>query len=239
MKNLVLGSLFAALASQAAGCVITSGSDDAVITASWSIQNVDGTQTGCPPTFNTAAVYSQPVNSLLQPVGSPIIDLFDCADGIGNTAPLPPDIYQVWVEITTGSGGQVYAKSLSAIVDVIDSDKTIATSILNDGGYFLLTWDLVDGVTNAPMECSDDPAIDGVGVLSTSVSNANNAFDDRFNCEDHYGVTGGLLQGAYTVEVAAINTAGASLGSAPVLTNRVIDGQNQVTDLGNIIIPVD
>ena len=238
MKSLVLGSLFAAVVSQAAGCVISSD-DDAVITATWRFENAaSGTETGCPSGFDTAAVYSQPVNSLNQPVGSPIIDLFDCVDGIGSTAPLPPDVYQVWVEITSGSGGSVYAQSVSAIVDVVSSDKTFNATILNDGGYFALSWELFDAQTNAPLECSTAGS-QGVSVLSTSVANQSSFVDDVFTCEDHYGVTGGLLAGAYTVAVSALGAGDASIGQAPVLTNKLIGVQNDVTDLGTINIPIE
>ena len=76
-------------------------------------------------------------------------------------------------------------------------------------------------------------------MISTSVANANNFFDDKFNCEDHYGATGGLLAGAYTVDVDLLGPGDASIGSIQPLVNRTIGTQNQFTDLGNITIPVD
>lgn len=241
MKKLVLGSLVAVLASQAAGCIITTADEDAVITANWSLkQQSTGQIITCPPGTTTAAVYSQPVDGANNPIGSPIIDLFDCDDNSGRTAPLPPDVYQVWVSLTSEGGGSVYATSLSAIVDVIDTDKTFTTTLLNDGGYFQLTWDLVDSQTSAPLTCATALA-DGVGVVSTLVSNPQSFVDDKFTCEDHYGITGGLLQGTYTVAVDAFQdgAGGGAIGPATTLSNKVIGPRNAVTNLGNVQIGID
>ena len=240
----------AVLASQAAGCIITSGGEeDAVITANWSIKSAATNQTlNCPPNITTAAVYSQAVNGANQPVGTPIIDLFDCDDNSGQTAPLPPDVYQVWVELTSEGGGQVYAASTkwpagiddldrNDIIDVRDVDKAFTTTLLEDGGYFALSWDLVDAQTNAPITCADALS-DGVSVISTSVSNPNSFVDDVFNCEAGFGITGGMLQGTYTVQVAALEDE-QSIGDAPTLTNKTIRNANQITDLGLVQIPVE
>ena len=225
------------------GCTAcTIDATPALLTANWSLRNVaTNSATSCPTGFPTAAIYSQPVNSSNQPVGQPVIDLFDCAAMTGVTAPLDPGVYQVWVAITNDAGTQTYAQSLSAIVDLTDSDKTFTAAILNDGGYFSLTWDLVDAANgNAPLTCSQVTGLDGVGVVSTSVANQNNFFDDKFTCDNHYGVTGGLLAGAYTVAVDAFEDGQGSIGGPVVLSgNRTILDTNRVTDLGNVIIPIN
>src|SRR5690606_40270428 len=107
MKNLVLASLIALAASQAAGCIITTSGDDdpggpvcpletGNITANWQIKSAaTGTVLGCPAGYHTAALYSQAVNADGTPVGSPIVDLFDCECGTGTTA-LTPGLYQMW-----------------------------------------------------------------------------------------------------------------------------------------------
>lgn len=252
MKKLVLGSLMAVLVSQAAGCIITSGGgdDDATITANWTLRNLASNQAiPCPPGTTTAAVYSQAVNASNQPVGSAIIDLFDCDDNTGRTAPLPPDVYQVWVELTSEGGGSVYASSTkwpaglpdadrNDIVDVRDVDQSISATLLEDGGYFALSWDLVDSQTTAPLTCAEALA-DGVGVISTSASNSSMFTDDKFNCEAGFGITGGLLQGAYQVSIDAFEDGAGGLGTPVVLTNETIRGQNDITDLGLVMIPID
>jgi hypothetical protein len=238
MKKLVLSSLMTLLVSQAAGCIITSGEEDATILAQWSLKQQASNQIiTCPPNITTAAVYSQEVDTSYRPIGQPIIDLYDCNDNSGRTAALAPSVYQVWVELTSEGGGTVHARSLSAFVDVIDEDKTFTTTLLNDGGYFQLDWSLVNSNTNAPMSCAEAAAT-GVGVISTLVSNQSTFKDDKFTCEDGTGITGGLLGGTYTVAVDAFD-AGGSISPAPVnLTNKVIGDRNQVTDLGAVTIPV-
>jgi hypothetical protein len=128
-------------------------------------------------------------------------------------------------------------------VDVIDVDKTFRTQLLADGGYFQFDWDLRDSGTNAPITCADVPK---VAILSTSVTNANNSFDDRFDCMDGisasgegFGMTGGLLQGAYTLDVSAITATGQGLGPPTRLLNQQIGSPNKVTDLGTVMIRVD
>ena len=246
MKKLVLLVTTALIAMSATGCIISSGDDsgddvgeEATITAKWSIKNLASNNNNlpCPPGINTAALYSQALDNNNEPVGSPQIDLFTCSDFQGAAA-IEPDVYQSWVEFTTGSGGSVYAKSLSAIVDVVQSDKTFETTILEDGGYFELSWDLVDSITRAPLTCAQAGS-NGVSSLATEVNNGSNSKDDVFPCEDHYGVTGGLKMGTYTVDVEAIDSTEEPLGDNPTLLNKIIVDKNGVTDLGNLQIPVD
>lgn len=235
MKKLVLSSLMTVLVSQAAGCVISSGEEDALITAQWDLRSLAmNASIAYPPGVTTAAVYSQPVDANFRPVGSPIIDLFDVEDDAGTTAPLPPDVYQVWVELTSEGGSNVHARSLSAFVDVIDEDKTFTTSIFEDGGYFQLSWNLVDA-GGAPASCAET---NGIGVLST-LTGPNTFRDDKFDCEDGGGITAGLLAGTYTVEVTALGADDGSIGRAPLMSGEVIMDRNQVEDLGTTTITLD
>ena len=246
MKKLVLGSLMAVVVSQAAGCIITSdsGSNYAIINAQWSLKTTAGAKLSCPPGTTTAAVYSQAVDTSFRLVGSPFIDLYDCNAGVGNTAPLPPDVYQEWVELTSQGGGNVYATSTSLneasptddyFVNVLDVDQTFKTTLLEDGGYFQFDWDLRNAA-NQPINCN---GVAKVAILSTSVTNANNSFDDRFPCDKQYGLTGGLLNGGYTLEVSATNAAGQGLGPKTEILNRPIAPKNKVTDLGVVMVRVD
>ncbi|CAN5922308.1 hypothetical protein BH11MYX3_BH11MYX3_03420 [soil metagenome] len=248
MKKLVLGSLVVAVASQAAGCVASSGGDEyALINAQGDLQTTAGASIPCPPGTTTAAVYAQAVDTNYRLVGQPYIDLYDCNAHAGVSDPLPPDVYQAWVELTSEGGGSVYATSTSLneasptdeyFVNVLDVDQPFKTTILSDGCYFQFDWDLRDSATNAPLTCTTG-AVTKVAILSTSVTNANNSFDDRFPCEKQYGLSGGLLQGAYTVEVSATNAAGQGLGPQTEFLNKTIAGPNKVTDLGTVMVKVD
>ncbi|MEO8698113.1 MAG: hypothetical protein ABI658_31745 [Acidimicrobiales bacterium] len=252
MKKLVLGSLMAVLVSQAAGCIITTdgGEDYALINVEWDLKTapVTTSQPGhtipCPPGTTTAAVYAQAVDTSFRLVGSPFIDLYNCDIGAGTTDPLPPDVYQTWVELTSEGGGNVYATSTSLneasptdeyFVNVLDFDQTFATTILADGGYFQFDWDLRNAA-NQPITCASVPK---VALFSVDVNDATRAFDDRFPCDKLYGLTGGLLQGGYQVKVTAINSSGQGLGPDTVINNRAIAGPNKVTDLGSVMVQVD
>ncbi|HEX5061934.1 MAG TPA: hypothetical protein VFV99_21345 [Kofleriaceae bacterium] len=243
MKKLVLASLIALAASQAAGCIITSGDDDtgenAFVSATWKLRSEKtNTDVPCPPTFDTAALFNQPIDANGNNAGPVIVDLFNCADTAGTSAALPPTTYLTWVEIQNSNGSNTYAKSLSAVVDVTVSDKTFNTQILVDGGYFQLQWQLQGASTNAALTCAQANAAGGVETVGTDVSDPNNSNSDIFDCEDQYGVTAGYTMGTYTVSVAALNSSDASVGTAPALTNKVIQDKNQVTNLGTITIPI-
>ena len=240
MKKLVLGSLLLfAVATQATGCIITSDDDAdlATITADWSIKTTAGSNATCPPGFNTVALYNQLLDSSNRPLGSPVIDLFDCAAFHGISDPLDPGVYQSWIEVTSGGGGTVYAQSTSAIVDVTVADKTFGAVILTDGGYFEIDWDLRGKVSNQALQCSQVSGISAVEVLST-INGPGQSVTDKFNCEDHHGITAGMLQGSYTVAVQALMGNG-SLGAAPELLDKTVASPNKVTDLGNVIIAID
>jgi hypothetical protein len=237
MKKLVLGALLGAVAS-ATGC--TSAATDAVITANWSFTHfADHTMRSCPTNYPTASIYSQvwdPIGHRL--TGTVVRDAFNCSDKNGTTDPLD-GIFLVWVQIENDAGTSVYAKSESFYVDTADGDVTLDFPILDDAGFFFLTWDLHDAQTNALLNCSQagltgDAAVETVATMVGTTS----LVTDKFQCEHHFGTTDPLLAGTYTVSVeATVNNQ--SVGNAPTLTNRVISSPNGLTDLGNIIIPID
>jgi hypothetical protein len=229
----------ALVVSQAAGCIITSGEEDAVVNATWQLRSeATNSQATCPPGYDTAALYNQPVDGNGNNAGPVIVDLFDCARGAGSSAPLPPTTYLTWIEIANHDNTSVYAKSLSAYVDVTDQDQTFSAQILVDGGYFQLQWGLVDAATNAPLSCAQANA-DGVEAIGALVSNPNVSNSDIFDCADNYGVTAGYTSGTYTVSVHALDTADAQLGDSVVLANKTIEQPNKVTNLGTIMVPID
>lgn len=236
MKNLVLGSLIALTATQAAGCIITSGDEDAFITANWTFRNeATNTTTGCPAGFDTVALYNQEVTSSGSPIGSPIIDLFDCAAGSGTSAPLPATLFLSWIEVTDTNNTSVYAKSTSAFVDVTTSDKSFSAQILNDGGYFQFAWDLVGETSGSSLSCSEAPG--GVDLTAT-VTGSSESNSDVFDCADGSGITAGYRAATYTVSIAALNASDQAVGVAPEITNAAILDRNRVTDLGTVEIPI-
>lgn len=261
MKKLVIGTLFALAATQAAGCIITTEEDYATVGATWQFQTVSLNQTtgvvtttpdSCPPGFTTAALFNVAVDANFNPLvncNSPsahnsstcFVDLYNCEDGAGVSDPLPPATYQTWISITDDSGANTYAQSLSDYLNVERIDLDFHTSIVKNGGYFIMDWDLKGATSQQPLTCAQAGATGVETVISVSGSTSMMAPVDSgapWPCEDHYGATASLPIGSYTVSVDALNSAGA-LGVAPDLTNKLISGENKTTDLGTVIIPID
>lgn len=247
MKNLIVGSLIALAASQAAGCVITSGDDtveeDAFITASWNIKHLaPDMNISCPPGYDTAALVSKSLDGApCDPIlggSDTCIELFDCAAGSGVSAPLVPNVYQSWIQIQDHSGGQVYAKSTAATVDVIASDKSFSAEILENGGYFQFGWTLNDAATGDLLTC-DQAASTGVESISSVVTDPDNMKTDIFDCDAPYGITSGLMAADYTVSIQALGAGDGAIGDAVTVNRATIGDRNQVTDLGDFMLPVD
>lgn len=249
MKKLVLSSLMSVLVSQAAGCIIESDDgtdppieDYATIQAQWSLKSIaDDAIISYPPGTTTAAVYSQEVDANYNPVGQPIIDLFDVEDGSGRTAPLPPSVYQVWVELTSEGGSNVHARSLSAYVDVIDTDKTFTTTLVEDGGYFQLDWNLVGESSNQQLSCGDAGLAastpSGIYIEAFLASSTTAEATDIFACADGTGITGAYIAGNYDVLVDARTDTDHPVGGADTISTSIQD-KNRVTDLGVVTIPI-
>jgi len=237
MKNLVvLSGLIAALST---GCIISSSDSNAHVGATWQIKQLNGTVLGCPNGFDTAALYNQPLDNNNQPVGQPIIDLFDCTAGAGRSAPLPPTAYETWIEITTHTNSSVYAQSVPAFVDVTDVDLTYNTDIYDDAGYFGVAWNLVGKNSNAPLTCEQAGVTGGSsGVeMLINVTGTQTMDMDQFPCTDYQGVSKAYPEGSYTVAVDAFTSAG-QVSDSPQKDNQVITGPNVVTDLGTVNIPI-
>jgi len=234
-----------AVLGPAPGCVIETanrdhGTDDgAWISATWALRNMaDGASTSCPSGFDTVALFVQPVDGAGAALGDPTVDLFDCDGFAGTSRSLVPDRYAAWIEVRSHDLVTRYAQSLSQLVDVRRDDQKVAIEVLNDGGYFQLSWDLIGGTTHRSIACTQLAGLDSITVISTSVASPQLVYDDQLACEAHTAVTAGLLQGAYTIAVHAV-TAGASIGGVTSLTDQVIYSQNRVTDLGPLLIPID
>lgn len=241
MKNLVLGSLIAIAASTLGGCIIESDNSCPVesgnMTANWTIKSAaTNTAEACPAGYPTAALYSQRINPDGSLVGQPIIDLFDCDCNTGTTQ-LDPGIYLEWIEIATDTNSQTFAKSASARVDLTNGGPaSFSAQILEDGGYFMLTWGLIGKNSQASLTCAQAGA-DGVSLIGTEVNNATNSNEDIFTCNDHQGITAGYVAGNYTVAATALNAADQNIGETQTKTATIGD-RNAFTDLGNVVIPI-
>jgi len=247
MNRLILGSLIAAAATQAAGCIISStNSDVAHVTVSWTLKaSATNSPTTCPPGYDTAALYNQEVDSLGNPIGAPIIDAFPCADGIGTSDALAPAFYDEWIVIQQGINGAQFARSSSSpeqdqIIDLTTSDIAYNTDIIVDGGFFHFSWDLVTSSSGVPLSCAQAGA-GGVDLMSTNISTPSLAFDDVFRtCDAGEGLTDGIPTGGYTISIRALNSQGSPIGEAPTFSSSVADPAllTPVTELGTVQVPI-
>jgi hypothetical protein len=247
MNKLVLPALLATAAAMAA-CVATveplplpPPRTDAVITARWQFNHLaDGSSRACPPSFQTTAIYAQPWDPVTgRLLSQPVIDKFDCVDMRGTTDPLD-GIFLVWVQIESDDGQNVYARSAQSYIDTLDGDVSIDFPILDDAGFFYLSWELRDKANGRPLSCRQASAGDGpvkVEAIAT-ITGSSFMMTDRFPCEHGFGTTKPLLAGTYTVSVDAAISSGA-IGTAPALIDKEITAPSGLTDLGHIMIPID
>jgi hypothetical protein len=242
MKKLVLGSLLlAALVSQTTGCIITSdgGDDFATMDAEWSFVEVDTTGRAvatlpCPAGFDTVALHNQQFDPATdRDIGVEIVDVFDCVDATNFTDELEPGVYETFLSVTSPGGANVYARSVSAVVDVTDADATFETQFIDNGGYFRVDWDLRRGAT--PVGCAD---VGGVEIEATLV-NTTAGIVDIFPCEWGFGYSAGVMEGTYTVKLNALNTSDQAIGSGPTLINKTMGVENDIVDLGVNVIDLN
>lgn len=233
MKKLVFAALMLGGLAQATGCIITSDDDDddvntAQFDVTWNLTEGDSeTAAACADYgIETIQVVSEPTS------GSQYIDLYTCSTGFDATAPLPLGDYTVWVNaLDAGDNMIAQSNSQAATLDLGNELVPLTFTFPVDGGFFALTWTLVDDATNDPVTCTEVGAAGGVDVLATIVDTTT-AFDDIFDCEDGEGVTAKVDVADYTVVVNVLNANEEALGTSNPRTVS-IDYGNELEDLGN------
>src|SRR5262249_53894538 len=150
----------------------------------------------CPVGFDAAAVYSQQIDSIGDPIGDPIIDLFNCSDGAGTTSMLPGVMYNESVAIATDDNTVQYATSVPRTVAVLGGMQEVDTPpIYTDAGHFRLDWELDQSGSAVP--CESVP--NAVSVAVTATSSTGVVETPPFDCNAGSGFTSGILDGSYTV----------------------------------------
>jgi len=240
MKSLVLALVLA----NAAGCIIDSSDDTggANLIVTWNLQML-ATQSPapCPVGYDTAAVYSQQLDSDVdgQPVGDPIIDLFNCSDGAGTTSMLPGVTYSETVAIATDNNALQYATSVPVVVDLLTAPQEVDTpAIYTDAGHFKVAWQLERA--GAMVNCVDVPNATSVELTVTGASGPP-IETPPFDCNAGVGYTTGVLDGSYTVTAALLDGNGAQIAAADPLGATIMTGPmqgNTITDLHTVTITV-
>ena len=143
----------------------------------------------------------------------------------------------VAIEVRSHDLQQLYAQSLAQDMTVMRRGQAFAADILNDGGYFQLSWDLVGGTTKRPLDCSTAGNIEGISMVSIA-TDGQLTYHDMLGCSDHAAVSGGVLHGDYTVALGAVG-GDRALGPTVTIAAQTISDRNQVTDLGHVDILID
>lgn len=246
MNRLVLGSLIALAASQAAGCIISSSStDEGHIVASWTIEDVaPQVDIGCPQNVDSASLFSQASDSAGNPIdptctmttNTCFVDEFNCTDGAGTSAPLPAGYYVSWIVLSSG-GAQYGNDSLHTLVDITNVDKELHADFIDNGGVFHLSWELRGAQSNASLTCADAGVTGGVETIAT-ISGTQSVFNDKFNCGDGDDFTDPLPSASYVVSVDAFDSSNTALGPA-INVNKTLGDQNDLGELGHFMLQID
>ena len=240
MKKVVLGTFIAAVMSQAAGCIFVTDDDgeNAAIDVGWQWQEVASngalSASQCPPNASIS-LHTQEVDGFGDPIGQEIIDIYDCEDGSAITPPLPPGRVSTFLTGTSDVGSFT---SFLQFTDLTTVNQVVDFELINNGGYIVFNWDLV-GESGAPLDCEDVVDLDGVGIISTSVTTPTIAFDDQFECNQYYGTTAPLPADNYTVAVDAFNAANESLVTEAVTLTLTVGALNDLNEeLGVAVIEI-
>lgn len=244
MKNLVLSAMLVGGLTQAAGCIIiaddTSSSGLGDLGVTWSLVSTDGNNNNiagvCPAGADTVMVHATRAGD------TPYNSALNCADGTGPVLDLPEGTYTVWMEVTDHAGTTKFAQSAEQTISVTaDVTTPINFSLYVDRAFFAASWNLTRA--SAPTTCAA-VAADKMSVLAT-VSGGSDGFDDDTTlCTAGEGgrqiiTTLPVPTGrSYTVVIAALNSAGLSIGDSAPLTNKALAIGNTALDLGTVNIPI-
>lgn len=243
MKNLVLSAMLVAGLSQVAGCIIVAddtSTGEGALTVSWALQSSDANSQiipgSCPVGADTMKVYA------VREGDTPYTSKLLCANGTGPFDRLPEGTYTVWVEITDHDGLIKFAQSAEQTVNVTADTRTpVNFSLFSDRAFFAASWNLTR--LGAPTTCAAVSA-DKMSILATVSGGTNGFDDDRGLCTAGEGANIAItttpvpVGQAYTVVIAALNTAGESIGDSAALTERRLDIGNTALDLQTVTVPI-
>lgn len=185
------------------------------------------------------------IQTILQPLdgGDPIIERFNCIDGgIGDVSPAALGEYQASIE-ALDSRGLVVAQSERVEETLVDTTPVdLDFTILVDGGFFTLTWTVIQDTAPPVTISCEEAGANAVSVLITPVGNAADAEDELFDCASGMALTSPWPLGELRLAVDLINDNGTPndpgddliLSTEPALFSESIDFGNQRVDLGNV-----
>jgi hypothetical protein len=250
MKNLVLSTLIAAVASQAAGCIIFSDDDGTTtdtlgdIRLSWNLKstNVDAADHSNPDTVGACPAGADTITLFALRAGDNPADAFQdkylCTDGAGVLADLEPGNYTVWLQLNNHEGTVRFAESFSQDVTVFAGNVTSTpVDLYVDRGFVSVGWTLTGRITS----CAT--ANGGVSILATNSGGAQ-AFDTVVDCEEGLGretITQPIpsvgadprYTGTYTVALSLLAPqGGGALSATTTVPGATVDYGNALESIG-------
>jgi hypothetical protein len=238
MKNLVLGSALISSLALSSGCIFVTDDNNNVnqgsIGAAWNIKN-NNQIVACPPGFNTARVVSHPHDRADS--GGDKIDLFNCADTRGITAPLPAGAWDVWVDIVDQSGVNIYATSVPQFVDITTVDKDVSVDIHTDKGFYFFNWALQGKVSGGPLQCGQVNGLSKI-ALDASVTQGQLPQSTLFDCPQQAGYSLALTAGVYQLAIAGLDSGQGPVTDSTTVASAPIQAPNKINNLGTKMILV-
>jgi hypothetical protein len=214
MKNFVYAALALGGLTQVAGCVITTGSNDAEMDIAWLISGEGGDGDGC------ATIGATGVQIVTERVANRRreVDIFNCNTG-AVLLRRPLGSYDVWANAIDDQN-RILGQSLFVEVNLnVGGEIRTLPELQFRNGQFEATWRITNQTTNEAETCSEVGA-GGFSMLSTLANSGGTAFDDIFPCpanaDEGHVVTAPLPLGDYTVSMSLLEDG----------TDRVI-GQSQ------------
>jgi hypothetical protein len=206
------------------------------ITATWTFRNVDRSIQPCPQPV--AVLISQPIDANGNEQGQPVFDQFACEAGTGTSRALAPGRYRETIEVGAVAGSFV-AQSLPVELDV--ADRAFAVDMFVDGGYFRVGWVLASttcrtaGVANVMIVTAADAAAPTFDQLDCRAPLSGPNADSNGGT----GLTSVLARGTYTITLFALDADDHTVGSATQANVVQPFGENTVTDVGQLALPLD
>lgn len=243
MKNLVLSALCLAGLTSATGCIIvaddTSGTGEGDLNVVWSLKSSNAVgaviPSVCPAGADTIVIFAQ------RGAEVPFSDKYLCSSPSGLATRLPIGQYVAWIQITDTTGAIKFAESAAYPIEVLDgATAQLPIDIFTDRAFFQASWQLTRGGATTCAAVSADK----MSILATNTGGSMGFDDDTSRCVDGEAGKSILTQTpvpigtTYTVVVAALNTAGQSIGDSAALTNRPLDYGNKFENLGVVTIPI-
>lgn len=216
----------------------------ATLTVNWSIENVDGTVLPCSSNYDQMQIHVQAYAETVNGNEEDIWKMFDCSAGQGSwSLPLSGDQedpnragfpstnvtgkYDVWIAQTEATGTVVNQTSIPTYyVDLTTGDKTVESTLYEDGGYYGLYWGLASLASGSSFDCAPAAVatvrltVTSLATNETTVTTYPCVHDEGRNIhaagkilgEQRLVTIGPLEQGTYTAQVEGLLEDGTVVG---------------------------